>query len=87
MNKVIYETKNGPRVEVGQFYRFEGDGVSELYLITIVTTHSRSMYNLVCIADGMPWEEPVEDVNDVFGKFQSRFKLVIGTFTITTDGN
>jgi hypothetical protein len=87
MNKVTY---NNDQLRVGQFYKNKTD--SQLYLATQLTHKDGStQYVLACIDDGNIWENPTEDIGDIFGSkyhFGSTdFELIVGTFTITTDGN
>ena len=87
MNKVTY---NNDHLRVGQFYKNKTD--SQLYLATQLTYKDGStQYVLVCLEDGNIWEHPTENLENIFSSIDTfdsmQFELIVGTFTITTDGN
>ena len=89
MNKVTYDTALSPKIKLGQFYRwsnlheFDED---ELYVVAR-TAQQPMQYFLVCLQDGIPWTNPTDKIEDIFGDEDNRseFSLVTNPFTITPD--
>lgn len=89
MNKVTYDNTLSLKIKLGQFYRWNDlhEFVeNELYVVTC-TSGQHMQYFLVCLEDGIPWTNPTDKIEDIFGDEDNRneFTLVRNPFTITPD--
>lgn len=78
MNQVT--DKCNPRsseIRLGQIYRNSETG--DYY---IVASSYKCLYTLICLNDGMKYDEPTKLIEDVFNEDKSKFELVTSTITI-----
>jgi len=77
MNQVTDKCNPEPsEIRLGQIYRYIK--TNEYYIVT----SSSPEYALICLNDGIRFDEPVAHIKDVFAEHKSGFELVTSTITI-----
>lgn len=67
MNKTTYDENKivNREFEVGQL--FVNQATNEVYVLASLVIDGEDAYVLVCLNDGLPWQQPHTDINSIFG--------------------